>query len=76
MLRRHSLIDFVRMPGSRHPGGMVIRMPLPHPKAPRPDSGRYRAWLNSWALAMRSDGLSKRTVDMYVDAAELCSPGG
>lgn len=48
-------------------------MPVQHPKTPRPDPGHYRAWLNSWALAMRSDGLSKRTVDMYVDAAVLFS---
>ncbi|WP_238323867.1 hypothetical protein [Salinispora pacifica] len=48
-------------------------MPVQHAETPRPEPGHYRAWLNSWALAMRSDGLGMRTVDMYVDAAVLFS---
>lgn len=42
-----------------------------HPRIPRPDPGHYQAWLNSWDLAMNSDGLDERTREMYLDVGRL-----
>lgn len=42
-----------------------------HPKNPRPAAGSYQVWLDSWALSMRAEGRSPRTIATYVDALTL-----
>ncbi|MCT2280391.1 tyrosine-type recombinase/integrase [Micromonospora chalcea] len=42
-----------------------------HPKIRRPEPGGYQTWINSWRLSLEAEGLSKRTVTLYVDVAQF-----
>ncbi|WP_320067840.1 tyrosine-type recombinase/integrase [Micromonospora sp. RTGN7] len=42
-----------------------------HPKIRRPDPGPYETWIRSWRLSMEAEGLSNRTVEIYVDVAQF-----
>lgn len=49
----------------------MITVPQQHPKMPRPSPGAYQTWLDSWALSMRAEARSHRTITTYVDALNL-----
>lgn len=42
-----------------------------HPRVLRVDPGPLRGWLDSWQLSMQAEGLSARTIEMYVDIGVL-----
>lgn len=42
-----------------------------HSKQRRPDPGQFKPFIDSFAIALRAEGRSKRTVAMYTDAVSL-----
>ena len=42
-----------------------------HPKIRRPDPAHLRPFIDSWALALRAEQRSKRTITIYIDALSL-----
>jgi len=42
-----------------------------HPRTRRAAPGHYQIWIDSWMLAMQAEGLSTRTIEMYVDVARF-----